>query len=402
LVKDCAAQDSAATKAQADVYTNSAVIGNQQGAQNNCSGLAGTSGGWAAAADHCKQAIQKCTCGDSATQNRCKQILQAKVECLSAHSADDGSASKGYCDNANARASDQKPQSTDGGGGSSGGGLGNMGTGLLMAAAGGLLAYMMTKKKDKKDDGAFSNGQLDCSKSDAAKYQPCADGYLSQTCLAEVSAGTYASDSKCTSLASVYCASTGAASVLPVAYPAPETVASGGAPTQLSSAPPQTAPGSGVGTPFCQAAIAYNYCQSPGRGMCPSCLGLNKTQSPACAANPALCLAQNSQAQITAAKATCPTDPMFANPAYAVGGGSVATGLNTSGASLPVVVLPQSTDSASGSALQPASVEDSSRAPASASGLPSDIQGQFGPSLFAMTAQSLQARCAAGKLNHCP
>jgi hypothetical protein len=367
--------------------------------------------------------------------------------------------------------SGQQPQSTGG----SGGGMSAMGAGLIGAVAGGLLGYMLGKKDGKKEannaanDGALqANGTIDCSKSDAYQYQDCND-YLANTCTQAMASNTYGSDANCMNFGNRFCASS-SSSIVPISS-APPVIPADGMPV-AGAAPPIGQAGEGVGTPFCQSVLAYNYCQTAGREQCPSCLLIANNQAAACVNNPALCLAQNSQDQINQAKTTCPTDPIFSNPAYVAGGAAVANQLAASqgGTALPAVVLPQSVSGSSaavegaassvvstgsgtasgatgslpgattasnaaareggstgagssaayanggGANYVPSSVGAmggrevamsggagaTARNTASTSGGPaSDVQGRFGPSVFAMGSQAIRQRCQAGKLNNC-
>jgi hypothetical protein len=217
-------------------------------------------------------------------------------------------------------------------------------------------------------------------------------------------------------------------------------------------------PGEGIGTQFCQNNIAYNFCKGAGRADCPSCLRLQQNASAICAQNPSACLASNSAAQMQQAAQTCPTDPAFANPAWASGTTvPTTTGATTPvGAGGPAVILMQSVNgntvssaggsasggnsgalngavpASAGGALQeghaagfagnngggasggstfvPASAGGSRELasgsggnyrPSSLGGPSSEVQAQYSQSLFVTSSQVIRNRCNTGRLN-CP
>ena len=302
-----------------------------------------------------------------------------------------------------------------GGGSGSGGGLlsGSMMPALLGAAAGGLAAWMLMKKDKKDDEDADSdsallpNGQIDCSKDDAYRYAPC-DSNLEATCKA-------APDTpNCVNFQARYCGGN-------IANPPAVIAPSGGI---------EGAVGAGVGTAFCKFSLAHNFCKTSGRELCPSCAQLATTKSPACQANPALCLAQNSPDQINQAKNTCPTDPLFSDPAWANGGGSQVPP-SVAGTNPPAVILPQSVGgsvdgavreggsgqevilpAASGYQTQSAGFGDrlagsgatggAARRAVSSTRPASDVEGKYGPSLFAVSTNVIKAHCLAHRYPTCP
>jgi hypothetical protein len=189
---------------------------------------------------------------------------------------------------------------------------------------------------------------------------------------------------------------------------------------------------------------------------------MQTNNSATCAANPALCLAQNSPQQLAAVTvgSVCSGDPLYTpGSPYALPGvtGTAATVVAgqaaVTGGGLPVVVLPSSTASvgsgmgttvttglpvtgggiavtsaakggvreghavasASGTAMQPSSVHAGTSELIAAGGVivaggpssisrgpASDVEAQFGPSLFATTSNVVRQHCQAGKLNNCP
>lgn len=128
----------------------------------------------------------------------------------------------------------------------------------------------------------------------------------------------------------------------------------------------------GVASSYCKNISAVNFCKTAGRGMCPSCMQLEKNRSPACAGNPALCQAQYSAADLDKAKASCPTDPAFADPHFSAARPALP------GANTPVISV--------------ASVGTGPRP---------DIGGQYGHNLFSISSGAIRARCQAGRLNNC-
>lgn len=409
----------------------------------------------------CKSDVDKCkACGSSTPKQKqdtetCKKAL---TEMSASHSADAlalrGDAT-GAADTAKAAGTDQpaapaEPAST-------GGGMGGMGSAALGALAGGLLGYMMGKKSEKKDkksdndDALQDNGTLDCSKKDAYVYSDC-NSYLSAVCSQKMTSNSFASDESCQNFSKRYCGSSSANSD------------SSALSSNSSSSPAKGVTGEGLANDpgFCQNVLAHNFCKQTGRNECPSCLQIAANQAPACVNNPALCMAQNSAEQINMAKQSCPTDPIFANPANIKTGNQIVTELNNGG-TLPVVTLPNGSSPsglvATASAGAPAagastagvvvtqSVQSGVRegqatgpnsqagygngsassrslngvpgaggnsreiasttggyksASAAMSGPASDVQGQYGPSLFALGTQVIRQHCQAGKLINCP
>jgi hypothetical protein len=80
---------------------------------------------------------------------------------------------------------------------------------------------------------------------------------------------------------------------------------------------------------------------------------------------------------------------------YANNGNSQASygGGGAGGASAPVGTYAGGREFASAGGMKPASV---------ASGPATDVEGQYGPSLFTTSSQVIRRRCQAGRLNNCP
>jgi hypothetical protein len=426
---------------------------------------------------NCEQAAEDCKkgCTKADETKRCEpfttRAAMAGQEATQAAQAGELASQTGEASGAREDASGRQHASDSGGGMNPG-----MAAGLL-GLAGGMMAALMAKKNDQNQQpqipplptGALqANLTVDCSKTDAGNYTEC-NGQLSQTCMTSLSTPI------CQTFASRYCGpATGASAASAAAAPAAPAltipnsgvVAATGQATLFRGV--MGASGEGLGTPFCKMVIATNYCSQSGRDRCPSCVQLAINRSPVCASDPALCLAQNSAAQIDQARQTCPTDPAFSDPAYAAGGGAQLPAQLQGGAP---AVLPQqdglnqtiigSAGSASstitagsGGGISTASIRSirsssagqsaggkggdgiaegngrggggwdrvdagssssgggSLRATASfgkfrpssaaQSGPASDVEDQYGLSVFALGSQTIRNRCAAGKLLNCP
>src|SRR5205814_5146521 len=88
---------------------------------------------------------------------------------------------------------------------------------------------------------------------------------------------------------------------------------SDGAVTQVN----MSGTGEGLGTPYCSNVVASAWCSDAlygsTRAVCPSCRQMQTSTSATCAANPALCMAQNSPQQLTQIQGNpaCQGDPLF-------------------------------------------------------------------------------------------
>lgn len=196
--------------------------------------------------------------------------------------------------------------------------------GAMLGAAAGLLGAMlpMLMKKDEEEENkqqqnpnaamqCNQQGQctLDCSKNDAFQYPACA-AQLSNSCMNAMS------DFRCVNFANRYCNA------------------------------------EGVGTPYCNRALAYQFCSAGGKDQCPTCMWLQKVNSPACAEDPALCLEHPTAAATEAQRPYCPNDPVFVgvgNAGYGgvAGGGTQPPGGGTvnppTNPNLPPPILPAGT-----------------------------------------------------------
>lgn len=340
-------------------------------------------------ATRCEDARENClqSCTTPEEKKRC-EVFGDRASTARSSANTNASCASDAGKTADNSSSNAQPQSSGGAGSGSGGG--SMMPMLAVGALAGLAGYMLGKKmaekkdEDKDDDSAkLPNGQYDCSKKDAYKFSAC-DGNLELSCRANLESET------CVNFAARFCGA-----------PAPQ---SGPAPAvlPLDSAAQS---GAGIGSPFCKLVMATNYCKPGGREACPSCLQIAKDKSPACQQNPALCLAQNSPEQIAQAKNSCPTDPMFADPKYAGGGGGQVP--SQIGSGLPVVILPQSVGAAS-----QAQIKTQSAAVAGGGGYvnravasqrpASDIEARYGQSVFSVSSQTIAKHCEARRYKTCP
>lgn len=318
-------------------------VGNNQGSQVLGQGLTANATAACTAQKACEEEKPKCKPRQQqCTEDKCKKI----DENIAAMTRECASNSAGAAAAANTQSA------TDAGGGGNNNALM---TGLMGAALGAGLMMMMQKKKEDDQPpqqmpqmpyhGALqANGSIDCSKPDALAYRDC-NGFMENRCK------TILDDPTCQQFSARYCGPTAGGNASIVVQPqTPPGVVFGVDPATLYGAQ-----GEGVGSAYCRGVTGWNFCKVGGRGSCPSCLQIQRNQSPACAQNPALCLAQNSLGEIEKAKVSCPTDPAFADPAYAAGGGSQVPGSVATGG-LPAVVLPQSVGAGNAASVSTATV----------------------------------------------
>lgn len=221
--------------------------------------------------------------------------------------------------------------------------------------------------------------------------------------------------------------------------------------------------GEGYSTPYCQNYAATAWCNDPtfgaSRQSCSACRTLVSNTGQTCSLNPQLCMAQNSSPAAADGNPACQGQPVYqptipigtvtagnaasanggsgAIQAVASGGPATGSGLSNSGPTV-ATTLPQSVGANSAAALagikragalrasgqaaregagngegvHPGSVNSDYLAaaggvilPRSASvsrGPASDVQGPYGPSLFAMGTQVYRQRCQAHQFNNCP
>lgn len=424
IVKSCA---SATSDAQEQANKNVDMTSGNCGGSGQL-GAASASNAEAAesAVKACEKAKQQCKpdqngCTAKDCKDAAKHLSTAKELFASMQGSGEGAAATGdntCADNGTQPASSDSPAGEPAPeSASSSGSGGSMMPALMAGAAGALLGYMLGKKKKEKDDddsALLDNGQLDCSKDDASEFQGC-NGVLETMCMKTMD------DPRCQKFAARYCGG-GETNALPRVDKIPPVFIS----SSSSAAATPGVPGEGMGSPFCRASMAHNYCKAGGRTSCPSCIQIERQKLTVCQETPALCLAQNSPADIAKAKLTCPTDPLFSDPAYLAGlnpGGSgtgsgglpvvvlpgetpvgTTTGTSTTGngSGAPAVVLPSSVATSTGSTGYAPSSATTTREVASVSGGPaSDIAGQFGPSLFTVGTNTIRSRCASGKFNNC-
>jgi hypothetical protein len=318
------------------------------GTYQDSTALQQTSSSNAAAAEKAKA-----TC--VAEKKNCKEPLCTRDDCKSIDNSIATMASAASSNTAGAVAAADTQAATGASPGESGagGGGGNSAlmTGLMGAALGAGLMMMMQKKDEDNQPqqqmaqapyhGALQpNGSIDCSKADALAYRDC-NSFLENRCK------TILDDPTCQQFSSRYCGpSAGGGATIEVQPQTPPGVVFAVDPSTLYGAR-----GEGMGSAYCRGVMGWNFCKVGGRGSCPSCLQIQRNQSPACAQNPALCLAQNSLGEIEKAKVSCPTDPAFADPAYAAGGGSQVPGSIAAAGGLPAVVLPQSVGTGNGATI---------------------------------------------------
>lgn len=456
LYQDC---EKEVKKAEAATQVGVAAAGAANKDGKNRDGVQTAGSTYTASAAQLKEAGQQCAnikkqcqtfCNKKGEENdrvTCEKHFDDRAAQLMKSGEDLGQSGAGYSGQAEARGAapgdSAKPQSTPASGGGGGGG---MGAGMMGAmagmAAGMMMAQMMNKDQEQQQQqqnmGAIqSDGSVNCSAPDAVNFSAC-NPYFSQSCTAAIAAGAFSTSAGCQTFAARYCS-------------APNASAAQIAQAAQSGLPVVGATGEGLSEnpAFCQKVLASNFCAQPGRGGCPSCQSLSAQLGSACTTNPTLCLAQSSTTTLETARLTCPTDPMFANPAYAMGGAAtVVTGGSGLATSVPVtggtivggapVVLPQSA-SASGAATREgvtrsaastgmsaqsvgagsggtqsvragggdrvatagggAAVAYNGASAVNTAGPAPDVQGQFGPSLFSTSSQAIRSRCESGRLN---
>jgi len=272
----------------------------------------------------------------------------------------------------------------NGGGGASQGmnpwlaaGIGAVAGGALGFFAGKSIGKEQQKDADQKKQNALArNGTLDCSKNRGDRYRDC-DNYFLAQCSQAISAGQ-ALPGNCSLFSQRFCGTSGTDSIV-VVTPSDDPPLN-----PRNDSPPLGGTGEGVGSPFCTNYTAYNFCRTAGRENCPSCQQLQVNSSAACQSNPALCLAQNSPDQLQAARAACPTDPIFATAAGSAGTASAAAA--GAGTSLNLTT----------SSVAARNVASLTAGPAP------DVLSANSVSLFTASSLVVQARCAEGRLTNCP
>lgn len=328
-----------------------------------------------------------------------------------------------------------------------GGGMDPMMMAAGAALVGGLVGYMMSKKDEKPEDLEEDTGTLeptgviDCEKGDSFKYADC-DAHLAQTCMAY--AGTGNSSAICTGFSLRYCDMNGQGSTPDKQVS--QDVGDVSLPVTLGGV------GKGIGSAYCKAIVGSGFCKGVAeadRKFCPSCKQEQNLTNPACTANPSLCMPQYSQEDIAVAQQRCPTDPAFSDPKFMAGGASTVPNVMVDEGGLPVAVVPGGTAgtgttstpavaaSVNGATVESMSAMSANSNAGSASGyrqaagmtaqsagqtLPnvgdastigsassgysnpvqrgpaSDVQGQYGPSLFSVSQQGIRGWCTTYKV----
>ena len=161
-------------------------------------------------------------------------------------------------------------------------------------------------KDDKKEEGAKGENpmaeKLNCENEGYSKYSDCNDHFIGKCEKGMTAAG-------CDGFIARYCGGTQTPTPAPAPVPVPGNdslklsvqTANSAAVTANLVADKQ---GEGLGSKFCQKVTAYKYCQMAGRSECPSCKNLNSPWP-----------AQSNPGQLADAQKSCPTDPMFLDPA---------------------------------------------------------------------------------------
>lgn len=150
---------------------------------------------------------------------------------------------------------------------------------------------MPQQSDNSSSDTSKSEETLDCSKAGNDRYSDCNSHYVSQC------ANDFSSEA-CSRFANRYCNLGGVSGSADVAITAP--LDAGGSLSQFNNKSYVVdKKGEGMGSDFCSRANSYQFCQTSGREGCPSCQnGASSTTE-----------------QLNSALNTCPSDPIFMNPA---------------------------------------------------------------------------------------
>jgi hypothetical protein len=316
------------------------------------------------AAGQCGTIKQECKqCGTKAQQQACESKIDSMI---AQYQAQAGSCAQNSLDSGKT----QTASST-----TTGSGNGSMLGTVMGALAGAAIGYMAANQNNSTsstavaETGALTSAGLNCAEVDGYRYTAC-DATLLNYC----AYGSTAAASS-TAVAGVTTVN-GTSSLTPTGAACQAFVGrycanatSSGTTTTIDNTNFYTidATGTGLGSSFCTTWTAASYCAVAGRESCPSCLNLSASTSAVCTENPAACLAGNSSATLDAAKTACPTDPMFASVS--------STTVVTTASNGPQTMILASVNS--------------------------EVGAQYGPSLFTITQQAIEGRCAERKLN-CP
>ncbi|MBX3023213.1 MAG: hypothetical protein KF799_16180 [Bdellovibrionales bacterium] len=189
------------------------------------------------------------------------------------------------------------------------------------ASQNGAGAPMQTPQQQQKDKGdqtseatpttAQSGSSLNCSANGSERFSDCNGDYVARC-------ATSQGDSRCIAFADRYCA-----------LNSTSAVSDSGA-VQAKTNLVIDKRGEGLGSAFCQDAVAYRFCQSSGRAGCPSCVRLNAAST----CTGVNCLSENSAEMLNRARESCPTDPVFLTASKPAGtDAQVSTGYSPQSAS---------------------------------------------------------------------
>lgn len=154
------------------------------------------------------------------------------------------------------------------------------------------------KKEDKKEDEKKPDqlqAQLDCKQSGTHVYADCNNTYI-QKCLQNME------DSGCSDFSNRYCSNGSVTGTPPPTPPKDDNLMATFSTQQQNPNWTKGKDGEGMGSEFCKKSNAFKYCKVAGRTDCPSCKSLS---------NPWPLTGE----QLKASQNTCPTDPMFLEPA---------------------------------------------------------------------------------------
>ncbi len=188
-------------------------------------------------------------------------------------------------------------------------GQAGQGTDATKGSSGGMpMPIPIPPKDDKKDEpkpatDTAGNQPLDCTQSANTKFSDCNDYYINKC------SGNMGQEG-CDTFIGRYCGPMNSST------PAPAQDSTGTPPNPISnfsiSSTSSTAnlvvdkQGEGMGSQFCGKANGYRFCQASGRTQCPSCQSISSWSSAALSTD-----------QLKSAQNSCPSDPMFADPAIA-------------------------------------------------------------------------------------
>lgn len=357
--------ESAAAQAQYDKDHNTNAASGLIAQANTKCGLA-----MATASKDCRDKQKpKCSqsCPDAGTVKKCQDAIEAMAAGFDKQTTSCGKAAiqaKDVFDKSLGGPNPGDNGGSDGGSQAGGGGSDALMPMLAGAALGGLVGYMMGK--DKKDD-----------KKDDKKPEETGEDETPRTPKDCSPAGTE-SDSECNADYETKCtqdpAATGCSTFM-ASYCSNETppVADAQGDPATDQVKPASNKGQGVGSAFCNTVA---FCAGGKNQNCLTCIEASRPKSETCLADPSTCISQYSQSEIDAAKVACPVDPKFLDSKLTAGTEGDTGSTDTTGN----VILPRSI----------------------ASGPASDIEGQYGKSVFSIGSSTFRKLCEEGRLNNCP